>query len=143
MTKSPEKRATKAAVVAGLVTAVALLAAGCGSSSDASGTTAPVTDTTAVKAIKVGLITDLGQLNDNGFNEGAYNGLKRAERVLGVKGRVVIIGVGFAQGDAIATVAKKYPNTKFAIVDVDQATLKGKPTNALGLLFREEQVGYL
>ena len=39
MTKSPDKRATKAAVVAGLVTAVALLAAGCGSSSDASGTT--------------------------------------------------------------------------------------------------------
>jgi basic membrane protein A len=167
MTKSPDKRATKAAVVAGLVTAVALLVAGCGSSSDASGTTdsTPVTDTTAAKAIKVGLITDLGQLNDNGFNEGAYNGLKRAERELGVKGRVVesasaadyvpnmstlakqgydlIIGVGFAQGDAIATAAKKYPNTKFAIVDVDQATLKGKPTNALGLLFREEQVGYL
>jgi basic membrane protein A len=167
MTKSPEKQATVAAVVAGLVAAVALLAAGCGSSNDAAGTTetTPVTDTTAAKAIKVGLITDLGQLNDNGFNEGAYNGLKRAERVLGVKGRVVesasaadyipnmstlakqgydlIIGVGFAQGDAIATVAKKYPNTKFAIVDVDQATLKGKPANALGLLFREEQVGYL
>ena len=167
MTKSPDKRAAIAAVVAGLVAAVALLAAGCGSSNDAAGTTdsTPVTDTTAAKAIKVGLITDLGQLNDNGFNEGAYNGLKRAERVLGVKGRVVesasaadyvpnmstlakqgydvIIGVGFAQGDAIATVAKKYPNTKFAIVDVDQATLKGKPTNALGLLFREEQVGYL
>ena len=89
------------------------------------------TGTTAGKAIKVGLITDLGQLNDNGFNELAYNGLKRAERVLGVKGRVVesksaadyvpnmttlarqgydlIIGVGFAQGDAIATAAKKFP----------------------------------
>src|SRR4051794_40846439 len=167
MTKSPDKRAAKAAVVAGLVTALALLAAGCGSSSDASGTTdsTPVTDTTAAKAIKVGLITDLGQLNDNGFNEGAYNGLKRAERVLGVKGRVVesasaadyvpnmstlakqgydlIIGVGFAQGDAIGTVAKKYPGTKFAIVDVDQASLKGKPANVVGLLFREEQVGYL
>src|SRR5580765_8227704 len=143
MTKSPDKRAAKAVVVAGLVTAVALLAAGCGSSNDAGGTTdsTPVTDTTPAKAIKVGLITDLGQLNDNGFNEGAYNGLKRAERVLGVRGRVVesasaadyvpnmstlakqgydlIIGVGFAQGDAIATVAKKYPNTNFAIVDVD------------------------
>src|SRR6476620_11687595 len=170
MTKSPavrhRRRAAMAAVVSGLVAAVALLAAGCGSSNDAAGTTeSTATDTTAAKAIKVGLITDLGQLNDNGFNEGAYNGLKRAERVLGVKGRVVesasaadyvpnmstlakqgydvIIGVGFAQGDAIATVAKKYPNTKFAIVDVDQATLKGKPANALGLLFREEQVGYL
>jgi len=155
------------AVVAGLVAAVAVLAAGCGSSEDAAGTTetAPVTTTTAGKAIKVGLITDLGQLNDNGFNEGAYNGLKRAERVLGVKGRVVesasaadyipnmsklakqgydlIIGVGFAQGDAIATAAKKYPDTDFAIVDVDQASLKGKPANVVGLLFREEQVGYL
>ena len=68
--------------------------------------------------IKVGLLTDQGQLNDRGFNELAYNGLKRAERELGVHGRVVqaataadyipnmaslvrqdydlIIGVGFA-----------------------------------------------
>ena len=166
-TRSHGRRATAASLVAGLVAAVALLAAGCGSSNDAGGTTesTTVTDTTPAKAIKVGLITDLGQLNDNGFNEGAYNGLKRAERVLGVKGRVVesasaadyipnmstlakqgydlIIGVGFAQGDAIATTAKKYPDTSFAIVDVDQASLKGKPANVVGLLFREEQVGYL
>ena len=166
-TRSHGRRATVTALVAGLVAAVALLAAGCGSSNDAGSTTesTPVTDTTPAKAIKVGLITDLGQLNDNGFNEGAYNGLKRAERVLGVKGRVVesasaadyipnmstlakqgydlIIGVGFAQGDAIATTAKKYPDTSFAIVDVDQASLKGKPANVVGLLFREEQVGYL
>ncbi len=115
--------------------------------------------------IKVGLITDLGQLNDNGFNELAYNGLKKAERVLGVQGRVVqsasaadyvpnmaalarkgydlIIGVGFAQGAAIATAAKAFPKTKFAIVDVDQASLKGKPKNVRGLLFREQEVGYL
>ena len=147
------KRATSAAVVAGLVAALALLAAGCGGSDDA-GTASTATETTAANAIKVGLITDLGQLNDNGFNELAYNGLKRAERELGVKGRVVesksaadyvpnmstlarqgydlIIGVGFAQGDAIATAAKKFPNTKFAIVDVDQASLKGKPANVAG-----------
>jgi basic membrane protein A len=54
-----------------------------------------------------------------------------------------VIGVGFAQGDAIAAVAKRYPKTDFAIVDVDQASLKGKPANVQGLLFREEQVGYL
>ena len=39
--------------------------------------------------------------------------------------------------------AKQFPNTKFAIVDFDHAFLKGKPANAEGLLFREEQVGYL
>jgi basic membrane protein A and related proteins len=141
---------------------VALLAAGCGSSDDEGAAT---TETTPPSALKVGLITDLGQLNDNGFNELAYKGLKRSQRELGVQGRVVesrsaadyvpnmtslvrqgydlIIGVGFAQGDAIATAAKRFPNVKFAIVDVDQASLKGKPANVEGLLFREEQVGYL
>ena len=110
-------------------------------------------------------MADAGQLNDNGFNELAYKGLKRAERDLGIKGRVVeaktaadyipnmstlarqgfdlIIGVGFAQGDAIAATAKRFPETSFAIIDVDQAFLKGKPANVQGLLFREEQVGYL
>jgi len=156
------RRTATSTVIAGLVATIALLAAGCGTSkNDAAGTT----DTTAANGIKVGLITDLGQLNDNGFNELAYNGLKRAERELGIKGRVIesksaadyvpnmtslarqgydlIIGVGFAQGDAIATAAKRFPDTKFAIVDVDQAFLKGKPANVQGLLFREEQVGYL
>ena len=53
--------------------ALALVATGCGS--DELGT--PAGD-----ALKVGLITDLGQLNDNGFNELAYNGLKRAQAEL-------------------------------------------------------------
>lgn len=150
------KRATRAALVAGLVALVALFVAA-GSSAG--------TGATPAKVIKVGLITDLGQLNDNGFNELAYNGLKRAERELGIQGRVVesksaadyvpnmttlarqgydlIIGVGYAQGNAIATTAKRFPKTQFAIVDVDQASLKGKPKNVRGLLFREQEVGYL
>ena len=116
-------------------------------------------------ALKVGLITDLGQLNDRGFNQLAYQGLKRAQRELAVEGRVlesksaseyvpnmttlarqgfdVIIGVGFAQGDAIASAAQRFPDTKFVIIDVDQTALKGKPANVVGMLFREEQVGYL
>ncbi len=156
------KRATTAAVAAGFVAAVALLA-GCGGGDDTAATT--TTGGSASTGIKVGLITDLGQLNDDGFNELAYNGLKRAERELGVQGRVVesksaadyvpnmaslaragydlIIGVGYAQGDALATAAKRFPDTKFAIVDVDQSTLKGTPANVEGLLFREQQVGYL
>jgi basic membrane protein A len=153
------KRRVLAALLAGAALALALAAAGCGGSDEAEETT-PSGD-----ALRVGLITDQGQLNDDGFNELAYNGLKRAESELGIEGRVVesksaadyvpnmatlarqgydvIIGVGFAQGDAIATAAKRFPNVKFAIVDVDQAALKGTPQNVQGLLFREEQVGYL
>ncbi len=149
-------------VSAVVVLAAAALASGCGGDGESSSAT---TETTPTSSLKVGLVADAGQLNDNGFNELAFKGLKRAERELGISGRVVeaktaadyvpnmttlarqgydlIIGVGFAQGDAIAAAAKKFPDTNFAIVDVDQAFLKGKPANVQGLLFREEQVGYL
>ena len=55
----------------------------------------------------------------------------------------LVIGVGFDQAAAIAQVAKKFPGTHFAIIDVDQQSLKGKPKNVLGLLFREQEAGYL
>jgi len=146
-----------------LVAVGAALAAGCGGDEETGGETTETT--TPTSSLKVALIADAGQLNDDGFNELAYKGLKRAERELGITGRVIeakseadyvpnmssfarrgydlIIGVGFAQGEAVAAAAKRYPETSFAIVDVDQASLKGKPANVQGLLFREEQVGYL
>jgi basic membrane protein A len=138
---------------------LALGLAGCGGSDDDSSSGSDGS------GLRVGLIADAGQLNDDGFNELAFAGLKRAEAELGVEGRVLeaksaadyvpnmttlarqgydlIIGVGFAQGDAIATTAARFPDTSFAIVDVDQAFLNGTPPNVQGLLFREEQVGYL
>ena len=144
-----------------LVASLVLSLAACGGDDNESAGTTTSTET----PLKVGLITDLGQLNDRGFNQLAYEGLKRAQKELGVKGRVLesksasdyvpnmatlarqgydmIIGVGFAQGDAIATAARQFPKTKFVIIDVDQKSLKGKPTNVDGMLFREEQVGYL
>jgi basic membrane protein A and related proteins len=156
------RRAVRAFAFAG-VAVVAIVAAGCGGGSDE--TAGGTTESTPTSALKVGLVADAGELNDNGFNELAYKGLKRAEQQLGIAGRVVeansaadyvpnmtslarqgydlVIGVGYAQGDAIAAAAKRFPNTNFAIVDVDQATLKGKPANVEGLLFREQQVGYL
>src|SRR6266508_3853640 len=117
------------------------------------------------QALRAGLVTDVGQLNDRGFNQLAFQGLQRAEKELGVQGRVlestsdaeyvpnhsslaeqgydVVIGVGFAQGEAVAQVAEQYPDTKFVIIDVDQGDLPGTPANVVGLLFKEEEVGYL
>ncbi len=43
----------------------------------------------------------------------------------------------------MGAVAKRFPKTRFAIVDVANGDLAGKPKNVLGLLFHEEQVGYL
>jgi basic membrane protein A len=148
-----------------LLSALALGLAGCGGDDDDGGEAAPATTAEQEEKLQVGLITDLGQLDDDGFNELAWRGLQRAEDELGVQGRVVesasaadyipnmsslarqgydlIIGVGFAQGDAIGKVAQRFPDTKFAIIDVDQEFVPGKPANVQGLLFREEEVGYL
>ena len=142
-----------------------LALSGCGSDDENAASTTAGTETEAAQPVRVGLVVDQGQLDDNGFNELAFRGVKRAEDELGVKGRVVesataadyipnmtslarsgydlVIGVGFAQGDAIGKVAQKYPETKFAIIDVDQAFVPGKPANVQGLLFREQEVGYL
>ena len=140
-----------------------LALAACGGSDDEDAT--PATSTEPAAQLRVGLIVDKGQLDDNGFNELAFHGVQRAEKELGISGRVsesassadyipnmttlardgydLVIGVGFAQGDAIGKVAQKFPKTKFAIIDVDQAFVPGKPANVQGLLFREQEVGYL
>jgi basic membrane protein A and related proteins len=144
-----------------LITLLAALAGCGGGNNEGAGTTTAG----GASAIKVGLVTDIGQLNDRGFNQLAYQGLKRAQRDLGIKGRVLqsataseyvpnmttlarqgydlIVGVGFAQGDAVDSVALQFPKTQFLIIDVDQASLKHQPKNVDGLLFREQEVGYL
>jgi len=110
-------------------------------------------------------VTDIGGLNDRSFNHLADVGLMDAQSKLGAQGRVLeshsdadyipnlttlasqhydlVIGVGFLMADAVDTVAKKFPNTKFAIIDSDVTTMKGKPQNVEGLLFKEQEAGYL
>jgi basic membrane protein A len=146
-----------------VVLAAGLLLAGCGG--DDGNKAAQTTTGASGSDVRVALNTDVGQLNDHGFNQLAYQGLKRAGKELGIQTRVVesksaadyvpnysalarqgfdlIIGVGFAQGDAIDSAATMFPNTKFAIVDVDQSSLKHSPPNVVGLLFKEQEVGYL
>jgi basic membrane protein A len=149
-----------------LVAALALTAAGCGSSKKSSSptTTTAATTTTGSSNFKVGLSTDIGGLNDRGFNHLAYLGLVKAGRDFGIKTRVVqsatpseyipnlgalarqgynlVIGVGFTEIAAMEAVAKSFPKTHFAIVDVSNAD-EGNAPNVEGLLFKEQQVGYL
>ena len=155
------------------VVLVLLLAlAGCGSDDDESAgdttapeTTAATTGGAAGEGLKVGLVTDIGGLDDRSFNFLANKGLERAQDELGVKGRVVIskseadyvpnlttlakqdydlvIAVGFLMAAALEKVSVRYPDVNFAIVDYSQSELKGKPKNVRGLLFKEQEAGYL
>jgi basic membrane protein A and related proteins len=153
-------------LLAVVVVVLAAIVAGCGSDNSKSGSgSSGSSSTPAGKKIKVGLVTDIGGLNDRSFNQLAYQGLKNAQSQLGIDGRVLtsksnadyvpnlstlaqqhydlVIGVGFLMADAMDTVASKFPKTKFAIIDVDATTLKHKPKNVEGLLFKEQEAGYL
>ena len=55
----------------------------------------------------------------------------------------IVIGIGFLMAESMETVAKKFPDTNFAIIDYPQAAMKSKPANVDGLLFKEAEAGYL
>jgi len=123
------------------------------------------TSTTAKKSIKAGLVSDIGGLNDRSFNFLANKGRLEAQTKLGIDTRVllsksngdyvpnmttlaqqkynIIVAVGFLMADATNTVASKVPSSDFAIVDFSAAGLKDKPKNVEGLLFAEQEAGYL
>jgi basic membrane protein A and related proteins len=159
--------------VAVATAALALGLAACGSSS--STTTSPgspaatsaTTSTTASSsgtAFGVGLVTDIGGLNDHGFNHLSYEGLLQAESQLGIKGTVLqsnsgadyipnltrlaaagnklVIAVGFLMAQPLETVATKYPNTHFAIIDSPGATAPDTAKNIEGIDFAEQEAGY-
>ena len=156
----------------GLLLGLVLALGGCGGDSEPGSTNATTSETTTAStteaagpALKIGLVTDIGGLDDRSFNFLANKGLKQAERELGVQGRVVVsrsnadyvpnlsslgskkydlvIAVGFLMADAVDTVAKRFSDTRFAIIDFSQRELKSKPANVRGLLFKEQEAGYL
>jgi len=154
----------RALTILALVLAAAFMVA-CGSDDNSSSSSGGQSTPAPEKKLKVGLVTDIGGLNDRSFNQSAYQGLKRAEKELGVDVRVVpskqnsdyvpnlsslarqkydlVIAVGFLMGEATEQVAKAFPTVNFAIIDSSQQAMKSKPANVEGLLFKEQESGYL
>ncbi len=148
----------------GVVALAALVAAAtftmaCGSTSTAG--------STCTKTWKVGLVTDVGKLSDKSFNFDSFKGVQdaQADASLCVQGRAIessvesdypknigqfvdqnydmIVTVGFKLGDATIKAAKANPNIKFVMVDFADFTDKTPPSNLVGLLFKEDQPGFL
>ncbi len=119
----------------------------------------------------VGLVTDVGQIDDKSFNQSAWEGVKMAKekgvadkidyiettdakdyanniQLFADNGYDVIVTVGFALGQATNEMAKKYPNIKFIGVDQFQGwAINDKKDddlpNMAGLIFHEDQAGFL
>ncbi len=110
---------------------------------------------------KIGLITDVGGVNDGSFNQSSWAGLQRAMDELGVEASYLesatdadyvpnietfideecdlIICVGYMLADATRTAAEANPDVKFAIID--DATIE--LDNVSCLMFKQEQASYL
>ncbi|HEX5782591.1 MAG TPA: BMP family ABC transporter substrate-binding protein [Solirubrobacteraceae bacterium] len=159
------KRSLAAILLAAFVLILGVVAAGCGDDEEDTGGGTGSSQAEEKPAIKVGLVTDIGGLNDRSFNQLANEGLEKAKSELGAEGQALtsksnadyvpnlsrlaqqqydlVIGVGFLMADAVNTVATKFPDTNFAIIDFPQSALKSKPANVRGLLFTENEAGYL
>jgi len=109
--------------------------------------TAPAQAPATGKKLKVGLVTDVGGVNDKSFNQSAWAGVQKAIKDLGAEGKFieskqptdyeknidqfatekydVIISVGFLMGDATAIKAKQYSGLKFGIIDYGYFPTKG------------------
>jgi basic membrane protein A and related proteins len=147
-----------------LTASIAIAAAGCGGGGGdtTGGASSTPSETTGGQQISVGLVTDIGGLNDRGFNSLANQGLENAKSQLGVQGDVLesksdadyipnlsefgqkkdnlIVSVGFLMTDATTQAAKAFPDSNFAIVD---SAFDPPLDNAQGLLFKEQEAGCL
>ena len=148
-----------------VVSALMLIAAlaGCGSSTKTS-----TGSGTPTKTYKIGLVTDIGGLNDRGFNHLADVGLTNAVNQLHVQGKVLeshsgddyipnltnfaqqnydlVIAVGFLMETAVGTVSGQFTSTHFAIIDGAGTDAQGNDLhhpNVVSLLFSEQDAGAL
>jgi basic membrane protein A and related proteins len=115
------------------------------------------------KQLRVGLVTDVGKVDDRSFNQSAWEGVQCAQKNLGITdikfiettastdygpnidqfaqdNYDVIVTVGFLLSPATVAAAQKYPNIKF--IGVDQFQDATVP-NLAGLVFDEDKSGYL
>ncbi|MBC5997812.1 BMP family ABC transporter substrate-binding protein [Romboutsia ilealis] len=114
------------------------------------------------KTVKVGMVADTGGINDESFNQSAWEGLQQAKNDFGIEIKVIeskqaseyisnidslidegmdlVIGVGNTMKDDIETEAKNYPEQKFAIID---ETYDSIPENVTPILFKENEATFL
>ncbi len=117
---------------------------------------------TPEKTFRVGMVTDVGGIDDKSFNATSWQGMELAKQELGVEvaylesqqptdyapnitqfidqGYDMIVTVGFLLGDDTKKFAEQNPNVKFAIVDFAY-----DPTipNVLGLTFATDEAAFL
>jgi basic membrane protein A len=135
-----------------VLTVLSLVLAGCGGSTG--------------EGLKVGMVSDVGGIDDASFNQNTWEGLQMAQEKLGVQSQFIqseaqadyeknitefaeqdydlIVTVGFLLGDATSKMAAVYPDIKMAIIDF---AYDPPIPNVAGIVFNVDEaafpIGYL
>ncbi len=111
--------------------------------------------------LKVGMVSDVGGIDDASFNQNTWEGLERADQELNACSKFIesqaqadyeknitefaeqdydlVITVGFLLGDATAKMAEQYPDTKFSIVDY---AYDPPIENVQGIVFNTDEAAF-
>ncbi len=109
---------------------------------------------------KPAVVFDMGGKFDKSFNQGVYNGVEKFKKESGIsyrefevtnetqreqairkmakRGSDPVLGIGFAQADAIAKVSKEFPKQRFALIDM----VVDHP-NVQSIVFKEHEGSFL
>ena len=117
----------------------------------------------AASQVKIGMVTDVGGVNDQSFNQSAWEGLQKTKKELGTKVSYLeskqdadytanletlldakndlIWGIGFKMADAILAAAKQNPKQRYAIIDYSFGDKT--PSNVVCVMFKAEEGAFL
>lgn len=143
----------KLSVLLAVLLALSLVFVGCGGGEGSDGE----------DKVSVGMVTDTGGVNDQSFNQSAWEGLQEARDDLGIRVAYkesnqdadyvpnmeslydadfdLIWGIGFKMADAILQSSRQNPEQKYAIIDNSYG--EDTPENVLGVVFKAEQASFL
>jgi len=138
-------------VILALMVLVAIISFGCGKKGEEEA------------VIKVAMVTDVGGVNDQSFNQSAWEGLSKAATDFAIKvsyleskqdadydsnletvfdgGNDIIWGIGFKMADKIKEAATKNPDQKYAIIDFSFGD--ETPANVTCVVFKEQEGSFL
>ncbi|MEC0368700.1 BMP family ABC transporter substrate-binding protein [Paenibacillus chibensis] len=122
-----------------MLLAFSVVLAGCGKKKEETGASGGDSAGTAKSAVKVGLVTDVGGVNDKSFNQSAWEALQGLEKDKGITAKYLqskskedyvtnlnkyvkdkydlTWGIGFDLGADMKTVADQNPDAHLAIID--------------------------
>ena len=120
---------------------------------------------TEKESYKVGLVLSVGGVNDESFNQSAWEGALKAQKEYGVEVSYLesqsdadytpnietfidedtdlIVGVGYQVSDAIKEAVEAYPDQDFVMIDSTYEEGQEIPSNIRPITFNEQQAGYL